>query len=418
MPRDKNCRRRTYKIMKAAQPIHPSRQHPEDNQVPQPATFAVESPFSVLQASAQPRTGIALDEHAWVRESDFLAEDVFREVLYFERKRSERSRAKVFLMLVDMKNAGGENVTAGLGRQIAAAIAGITPATRVTGWYRRPSVLGILLVDPGEADSEALRMKIRDCIPAAFLGQVRLHTFPASGTGWSGNADALSPFYPEKTPRERARRLSLALKRLLDIAGGLTGLLLFSPFFLVLPLIIKATSPGPVLFRQERIGRFGRKFTFLKFRTMVVDNDSSIHQEYIRKLIREQKSYESEGKNQGGIYKIKDDPRVTRVGRFLRKSSLDELPQFFNVLRGEMSLVGPRPPIPYELESYDPWHVRRVMEIKPGITGLWQVTGRSSTSFDEMVRLDLQYAQEWSLWLDIKIILKTPWAMLAGKGAY
>jgi lipopolysaccharide/colanic/teichoic acid biosynthesis glycosyltransferase len=122
--------------------------------------------------------------------------------------------------------------------------------------------------------------------------------------------------------------------------------------------------------------------------------------------------------SQKRIYKIRDDPRVTLVGRFLRKTSVDEFPQFINVLRGDMSLVGPRPPIPYELENYDIWHRRRVLELKPGITGLWQVQGRSKTSFDEMVRLDMKYIKERSLWLDIKILLQTPFAVFAGKGAY
>jgi len=120
----------------------------------------------------------------------------------------------------------------------------------------------------------------------------------------------------------------------------------------------------------------------------------------------------------GGIYKIKDDPRVTPIGRFLRKTSLDELPQFFNVLKGEMSLVGPRPPIPYEVEAYETWHRRRFLEAKPGITGLWQVEGRSKLKFDEMVRLDLKYAKTWSPWLDIKILLRTPTVVLRGDGAY
>jgi lipopolysaccharide/colanic/teichoic acid biosynthesis glycosyltransferase len=121
---------------------------------------------------------------------------------------------------------------------------------------------------------------------------------------------------------------------------------------------------------------------------------------------------------QKGTYKITKDPRVTPVGHFLRKTSLDELPQFFNVLLGDMSLVGPRPAIPYECEEYDVWHRRRLLEMKPGITGLWQVRGRSATTFDEMVRIDIKYVQEWSLWLDIKIILQTPWVVLKGKGAY
>jgi lipopolysaccharide/colanic/teichoic acid biosynthesis glycosyltransferase len=125
-----------------------------------------------------------------------------------------------------------------------------------------------------------------------------------------------------------------------------------------------------------------------------------------------------EGPSQNAVYKIQDDPRVTRVGKFLRKTSLDELPQLINVLKGEMSLVGPRPPIPYELEAYQIWHRRRVLEAQPGITGLWQVNGRSRIKFDDMVRLDLQYARTWSVWLDIKILWQTPRAVLFGAGAY
>jgi lipopolysaccharide/colanic/teichoic acid biosynthesis glycosyltransferase len=155
---------------------------------------------------------------------------------------------------------------------------------------------------------------------------------------------------------------------------------------------------------------------------MYINNDPGIHKKYIKTFIHEQKSYDNlygnESSTQKGIYKIKDDPRITPIGRLLRKTSLDELPQFINVLKGEMSLVGPRPPIHYELEDYDLWHRRRILEVKPGITGLWQVKGRSSTTFDEMVRLDLQYSREWSIWLDLKILLLTPFVVLTGRGAY
>ena len=156
---------------------------------------------------------------------------------------------------------------------------------------------------------------------------------------------------------------------------------------------------------------------FLKFRSMYFENDAEIHREYIRQFISAGEDHQRPD-DSNGVYKIKDDPRVTRIGRFLRKTSLDELPQFFNVLRGEMSLVGPRPPIPYEVEIYGVWHRRRFLEAKPGITGLWQVEGRSRVKFDEMVRLDLKYAKTWSPWLDIKILLRTPAAVLRGSGAY
>ena len=162
------------------------------------------------------------------------------------------------------------------------------------------------------------------------------------------------------------------------------------------------------------MGQFGNKFTFLKFRSMYFANDPTIHKEYTRRLISGASDSET---SQHKVYKLTNDPRVTPIGRFLRRTSLDELPQLFNVLRGEMSLVGPRPPIPYECEWYSIWQTRRLLT-KPGITGLWQVEGRSRVTFDEMVRLDLRYAKSWSLWLDAKIILRTPRAMFFGDGAY
>ena len=181
---------------------------------------------------------------------------------------------------------------------------------------------------------------------------------------------------------------------------------------------IKLSSPGPILFRQTRIGQYGVPFTFLKFRSMYAVNDPQIHVEYVKRFITGNGHSSVSGAKDKAVYKITKDPRVTRVGRFLRKASLDEFPQLLNVLRGEMSLVGPRPPIPYELEAYDVWHRRRLLEVKPGITGLWQVNGRSRLRFDDMVRLDLRYAKAWSPWLDLKILLQTPRAVLSGDGAY
>jgi lipopolysaccharide/colanic/teichoic acid biosynthesis glycosyltransferase len=150
---------------------------------------------------------------------------------------------------------------------------------------------------------------------------------------------------------------------------------------------------------------------------MYVNNDPEVHRRYVQTLIRPQER-RSVSAGPSSVYKMTNDPRVTPLGRFLRKTSLDELPQFINVLKGDMSLVGPRPPIPYEFENYDTWHRRRVLEAKPGITGLWQVMGRSRTTFDEMVRLDLQYIRDQSFWLDLKILVKTPVAVLSGSGAH
>ena len=209
-------------------------------------------------------------------------------------------------------------------------------------------------------------------------------------------------------------------KRGLDIIGAGLALIVFSPVMLAAAVAIKLTSQGPVIFKQERVGLSGKKFTFLKFRSMYVNNDPVTHEKYVEKFITGGKTGIADKglAENDGIYKIKDDLRVTPVGKFLRKSSLDELPQFINVLKGDMSLVGPRPPVPYEYERYDNWHKRRILEVKPGITGLWQVKGRSSTTFDEMVRLDLKYIREWSLRLDLKILIRTPLGRFSGKGAY
>ena len=207
------------------------------------------------------------------------------------------------------------------------------------------------------------------------------------------------------------------MKRLIDIVGSIFGLIFFSPPMLIIAAAIKLTSKGPVLFQQERLGYRGRTFLFLKFRSMYADNDESIHREYIEKLIQGNHDETNTGSEEQPYYKIKNDPRVTPLGNILRKSSMDELPQFLNVLMGQMSLVGPRPSVGYELNSYQNWHMKRVLNVKPGITGLWQVKARSQTTFGEMVRLDLQYIKTWSLWLDFKIMAKTFKVMLLGNGA-
>ena len=221
-------------------------------------------------------------------------------------------------------------------------------------------------------------------------------------------ADGMEKFLVRRLPR---------WKCLMDIVGSTIGLLLFSPLMFVVAASIKLTSPGTILFKQERVGFLGGRFTLLKFRTMYSSNNPDIHKKYVENFIKNRVSV-GEYREQGHIYKIENDPRVTLVGKLLRKTSLDELPQFINVLKGEMSLVGPRPPIPYEYEHYDIWHKRRAWEVKPGITGLWQIKGRSKTTFDQMARLDLKYLKEWSLWLDLKILIQTPWAVFTGKGAY
>jgi exopolysaccharide biosynthesis polyprenyl glycosylphosphotransferase len=203
------------------------------------------------------------------------------------------------------------------------------------------------------------------------------------------------------------------LKRASDILVAGAALVLLAPLWLVLAALIKLDSRGPVLYAQERVGMDGRIFLFLKFRTMRAGSDDREHREYQRRYIKGQPDTNM-GDSLRPVYKLAADPRVTRVGRLLRRASLDELPQLLNVLRGDMSVVGPRPPIPYEVEAYELWHRKR-LDMKPGMTGLWQVSGRNRLSFDEMVRLDLFYIENWSLWLDLKIMLRTLPVLLRGE---
>jgi exopolysaccharide biosynthesis polyprenyl glycosylphosphotransferase len=209
----------------------------------------------------------------------------------------------------------------------------------------------------------------------------------------------------------------LVAKRFVDLSISGIAVIVFAPLLGLIAILVKASSPGPVLFRQIRAGRNGTPFTFFKFRTMKHNIDDTIHREYATNFIGGKELRLRDERNDTKIYKMPDDPRITPIGRVLRRTSLDELPQLFNVVKGEMSLVGPRPPIAYELTIYKEWHKRR-LKAKPGITGLWQVSGRSSVPFHDMVLLDLYYINRWSLTLDIEIILKTIPVVLCGKGAY
>jgi lipopolysaccharide/colanic/teichoic acid biosynthesis glycosyltransferase len=200
------------------------------------------------------------------------------------------------------------------------------------------------------------------------------------------------------------------IKRIVDIVGGITGLILFLPISLIVIILIKVTSQGPFIFKQERVGLNGQLFFIFKFRTMYTNNVDDIHRQYVSKLIN--------GECNENTYKITEDPRITPVGRILRKFSLDEIPQFYNVVIGDMSLVGPRPPLVYEVENYKWWHKLRIYSVKPGLTGLWQVDGRSRTSFDEMVRMDLKYKMMCSFMTDLKIICKTIIVLITTKGGY
>jgi lipopolysaccharide/colanic/teichoic acid biosynthesis glycosyltransferase len=355
-----------------------------------------------------------------------LEEDLFLKRLSIERKRTERSGKPFVLLLLNAEDVFGGPTGDQSIREVEHAVSSAVGDIDLVGWYSTARCLGVIVPELGdeihpdvlETILHRVEAGLHAYLPAADADQITisLHVFPEPVPA-DIQASHSMRFYPDVPVRQRARRVELILKRIIDIVGSSVALLLLSPVLLILALLVKLTSRGPALFKQVRVGQYGEKFTFLKFRSMYVNNDPKIHQEYVASLIAGNKSCDS-GNGSRPVFKIQNDPRITRIGHFLRKSSLDELPQFINVLRGEMSLVGPRPPVPYEFEKYDVWHRRRSFEIKPGITGLWQVNGRSRTTFDEMVRLDLQYARDWTIWGDIKILLKTPKAVISGDGAY
>ena len=219
--------------------------------------------------------------------------------------------------------------------------------------------------------------------------------------------------------QEHERRGYRFVKRSFDVAvaGGL--LILLAPVFACCALAVRLSSRGPIIFRQTRVGEGGRHFTFLKFRSMYAAADTAPHREYVKAFIRGETAQHRalrQAKHRIPLYKLGNDARITPIGRWLRQTSLDELPQLWNVIRGDMSLVGPRPPIPYELEYYRPEQLGR-LAVKPGITGLWQVSGRSRTTFDEMVNLDLDYIRRQSFLLDLRILLRTIPTVLLGKDA-
>lgn len=372
---------------------------------------------------------VSVHEQGNAPQRTLLSEDAFISMLYLERRRAERAEKRFVLVLVDVKKGNGVNHK---DRELSALVGALSEATRETdiiGWYLENSLFGVIGTELGNATNQVVQERFLSKIRKAFestLGReksagisISFHFFPDEIGEEGSDHSANFTLYPELQKKESTQRGALALKRGIDILGSAAALLVFAPVFAAIALIIKLTSKGPVLFKQERLGQYGKPFTVLKFRSMRTDCDSRIHQDYVSQFIAgkvEEKPPADSGA--APVFKIQKDPRITPIGQFIRKTSLDEFPQFWNVLRGDMSLVGPRPPIPYEFRAYDVWHRRRVLEIKPGITGLWQVEGRSRTRFDDMVRLDLRYARSWSIWLDLRILLQTPGAVILGNGAH
>lgn len=369
------------------------------------------------------RLSVSRQDHS---DLGMLSENLFRKLLCLERKRTERSGRRFVLMLVDftsLPQADRLRVTP----KLVSAVWQATRDTDLKGWYKDRSVIGVIFTEIGSGEGKSivhsLSTKLTDSlfdslsVPDINAMQVSFHIFPEDWSGDGPDHPVTSTLHMDLSSELNRRRPALLTKRLMDIFGSIVGVILCLPVMAIIALAIKLTSRGPVLFRQVRLGQYGRKFMFLKFRSMYVNSDHKVHEQYVHQFIMGAAGTEQAVGGHEKLYKLTSDPRITPIGKFLRATSLDELPQFFNVLVGDMSLVGPRPPVTYEFDRYDLWHKQRLLAVKPGITGLWQVDGRSRVKFDEMVRLDIRYARSWSLWLDVKILLQTPRAVFTGNGA-
>jgi lipopolysaccharide/colanic/teichoic acid biosynthesis glycosyltransferase len=346
-----------------------------------------------------------------------LHSENFAEAVHRETRRSERSGAPLSIVRYAI-DSGASGDTLHFERLL-----GILQASkRETDFLGHISTDAFAILCP-DTDSAGARGLIAKLVPLV----ADMPVLPASATfpdhlfeslaGCMSAGEAFQLFTAPAPPVDRLGHYSL--KRSLDFISAMFALLVFGPLMLAIALIVRLTSKGPVIFRQQRLGKGGIPFTFYKFRSMVVDVDDRIHREYMANLIRGGQSTPPPAGADADApsYKMKADPRVTTIGRFIRMTSIDELPQLFNVLKGDMSMVGPRPPIPYEAAHYEPWHLRRILIAKPGITGLWQVDGRSRVTFSEMVRMDLRYIRHCSLALDLIIMVKTVGVVLRCSGA-
>jgi len=378
------------------------------------------SPMSSAQGFIEPRSSPSKVS------PEILAPSLFRKMLRLERKRAERSRKLFLLMLIDARRIDDLDSTGEVLRRAFSAFSSAIRVTDTSGWYEEEMVLGVIFTEV-TAEGSSTMTSIRTKLLAALQKNLdskyvnRLHmsfyVFPEDWKRKDPRHPVEPSLYPELFEEEDSGSFYRFAKRAMDIVVGVAALVVLSPLLVFISLAIKLSSKGPILYKQERVGQFGVVFTCLKFRSMKIASDPGIHMEYMKHFISG-KAHMGESQDiEKRFYKLQCDQRITFVGAILRKSSLDELPQFLNVLKGEMSVVGPRPPIPYEVERYEVWHRRRVSEARPGITGLWQVKGRSRLTFDESVRLDLKYIETRSLWLDIKILLQTPRAILSGEGA-
>ena len=353
----------------------------------------------------KPRDGPA-QQTTWRRRTDdSLQRDPFLKQLEFEKRRADRSKTHLSIILFRF-----DGVKSAESDSVARLFDLLQNSRRETDILGRLSndLIGILLPDTNRQGAKVFLEKIATRAGESNFDAI-VETYPdhlfdnlVSGQGYTASheevlADELSP----------SRNIEDVVKRAFDIVFSVLLIIAASPLMLVTAIAIEFTSSGPIIFRQARLGKGGVPFMFYKFRSMHCNADDQIHREFVSSLIKGEHELINQQDAADPLFKLKADPRITSVGKIIRQTSIDELPQLFNVLKGDMSLVGPRPPLPYEAVEYQSWHLRRILEIRPGITGLWQVEGRSKVSFDEMVRMDLRYIKNRSLYYDLKLLFRT-----------
>lgn len=340
--------------------------------------------------------------------------EAFLNDLHREKRRAERSHSPLSMVLYRIGGASIESA-----RQAEQLVELLHREKRVTDFIGHvgDDMVAVLCPDTDRDGVKGFMQKIEskaDALPfAAVAATYPDDMFENIVNGMPTDKD-LHPFIATEQTDLRDRVYSL--KRTLDFLGALLALCLLAPLMLVVAAAVALSSRGPVIFKQTRVGKGGIPFTFYKFRSMRTTGDDAIHRDFVTSLIQSGESGVPAG-DAPGAFKIEADPRITPVGRFIRRTSIDELPQLFNVLKGDMSLVGPRPPIPYEAAKYQTWHLRRLLSVRPGMTGIWQVEGRSRVPFNEMVRMDLLYIRSCSLGLDLRILAKTMPVVLSCDGA-
>jgi lipopolysaccharide/colanic/teichoic acid biosynthesis glycosyltransferase len=346
--------------------------------------------------------------------NEVLARQVFLGKLEREKRRADRSKSPLSIVRYQLQV---DDQVRGTAERLVDVLRASCRETDTLGEFDVGAV-GVLLPGTGEDGARVFVRKLAERTSDLRVS-VSVTTYPDDAFGniakGQGIPDEAAAFVDDGAVPTRT--VEDAIKRLLDVLLSVSLLFALAPLMIGTAIAVAATSRGPVIFRQPRLGKGGVPFDFYKFRSMHQSNDDSIHRAFVANLIQGKHADINQQSSADPLFKIKHDPRVTSVGRFIRSTSIDELPQLFNVLKGDMSLVGPRPPLSYEAAQYQSWHLRRILEVRPGITGLWQVEGRSRVSFDEMVRMDLRYIKQRSLALDFKLLVRTVSVVLARQGA-